>query len=62
MSIKDYRLKVSLTQEEVARALDIVLNHYQKIEKGKTTPNVKIGLKLAKILKADPYDLFPIDD
>lgn len=62
MSIKDYRLRNNLTQEEVARALNIVLNHYQKIEYGKTIPNVKIGLKLARILEVDPYELFPVDD
>lgn len=61
MTIKDYRIQNNYTQESLARALDITLNHYQKIEYGKSIPNVLIGLNMAKLLKVDPYTLFNIE-
>lgn len=33
MSLKEYRIKVGLTQEEVARATGILLRTYQNIER-----------------------------
>lgn len=59
--IKEYRIKNNLTQEAAARALDITLNHYQKIEKGTSTPNVLIGLKMSILFNADPFTLFGIE-
>jgi DNA-binding XRE family transcriptional regulator len=58
MTIKDHRLKCGLTQEFIARALDITLNTYQKIEYGEITPNVLTGLKLAILLKVEPNILW----
>lgn len=61
MTIKEYRNRSNLTQEDVARALDVTLSHYQKIEKGKSIPNVKTGLKMARLYNVDPYELFEVD-
>lgn len=58
--IKEYRIKNNLTQEAVARALDITLNHYQKIEKGTSIPNVHLGLNMSILLNVDPFTLFEI--
>lgn len=60
--IKDYRIKNGYTQEDIARILNVSLRYYQLIEKYKLKPNVYIALKLSKILNADPFDLFPIDN
>ncbi|MFZ5944411.1 MAG: helix-turn-helix transcriptional regulator [Bacillota bacterium] len=59
--IKQLRQEKGLTQETLAKELNITLRHFQNIENGKTTPSVIIGLKIAKILGCDPYDLFIID-
>lgn len=58
MSIKNTRILRGLTQEEVARQLYISLYYYQKIEKGKSLPNVVLGLQLALLLDANPFELF----
>lgn len=58
MNIKELRNKVGYTQEDIARLLDITLYYYQRIESGKSLPNIKIGLKLSKILKVDPFKLW----
>lgn len=55
------RTNRNLTQEEIASQLGITLRYYQMIEKRKSIPNVKTGLRLAKILHIDPYILFLID-
>ena len=60
MNIKEKRLEKKITQEEIARLLDITLRAYQNIEKGKCTTNIRTGLHLAKILDIDPYELFPL--
>lgn len=60
--IKDYRIKNGYTQEDIARILNVSLRYYQLIKKYKLKLNVYIALKLSKILNADPFDLFPIDN
>jgi len=60
MSIKNTRILRGLTQEEVARKLYISLYYYQKIEKGKSIPNVVLGLQLALLLNANPFELFDV--
>ena len=62
MKIRYYRKLRGLTQEEIARLLNISLNHYYRIEKGKSLPNVVVGLKLAVILNIDPYILWEIKE
>ena len=60
--IKKQRISIGFTQEIVAQKLGISLRHYQNIENFKTKPNIIIGLKLALILKCDPYLLFNIKE
>lgn len=59
--IIDQRKKLNLTQEQVANIVGITLSYYYKIEKGISVPNVIIGLKIAKVLKADPFALFDVN-
>ena len=56
--IKDLRIKHQLTQEDMAKKLNISLRHYQNIELGKVTTNVKTALSIAKILNSTVEDLF----
>jgi putative transcriptional regulator len=59
--LKEYRTLKQLSQEEVARQVDISLSHYQRIEKGKNLPTIIIGLKIAKLFEVDPYKLFGVE-
>lgn len=62
MRISYYRRKAGLTQENLARMLNISLNHYYRIEKEKALPNVIVGLKMSIILKVDPFVLWEITE
>lgn len=59
MTIKQARLKKGYSQEYLARLLNISLRTYQKIEaNGSYLPNVKTGLKIARLLEVSPYELW----
>ncbi len=60
--LKKIRLSLSISQEELARKLDISLRHYQNIEQEKSIPNIYTALKLCKILKIDPFELWNIEN
>lgn len=49
------RLLRGLRQEDVANAVGITTGHYNKIENGISTPNVKIGVMIADALGEDPH-------
>ncbi len=59
-NLKEYRLKVGLTQRELAKKLgfsnEVSLCHW---EQGKNIPNLINLFKLCRILNVSPIDLFP---
>lgn len=57
--VKYYRIKKKLTQEEVARQLNISLRQFQNIESGKNATNIYTAIKLSKLLGTNVYSLFP---
>lgn len=58
MKLLDARLSKGRTQEDLARAADISLAHYQKIEKGKSIPGVDIAILICDELEVeDPRDI-----
>lgn len=56
--LKTARQRLKYSQEDVARLCGISLRQYQNIEHGKCQPRIHVGLRLALILKCDPYYLF----
>lgn len=61
-SVYHARIKLGLTQEEAAEALDISTRWYQEIETGKALPSTMLTLKIfaffeidGKLLKEDVY-------
>lgn len=50
-----------MTQEELARILNISLRSYQNIENDKQIPNVITTLKLAKLLNTTVENLYILD-
>ncbi len=50
LNIKEYRKKRLLTQEEIAKKLNITWRYYQKIESGSKIPSVDLLYKIKKIL------------
>ena len=53
------RLKLGLTQKQVAAQLGVTDAFYGMIECGKRTPRLAMAFEIARVLKAKVPDLFP---
>ncbi|NLO97003.1 MAG: helix-turn-helix transcriptional regulator [Peptococcaceae bacterium] len=60
--MKDLRKKNKLTQLELAKKLQITVQHYQQVETGTTPPNLKILSKLCEIFDVHPSYFFAKKD
>lgn len=58
--VQRYRVKRSLTQEELAQKLGVTRQTIIAIEKGSYAPSVILALKLAKVFKTKVEELFQI--
>jgi len=57
--LRDRRLELGMTQEEVALELGMSIHQYQRYEYGETklsNSRMKIGLRICAILELDPYE------
>lgn len=57
MKLVEARNNKGLTQEQVSRAINVSLKHYQNIEHGITAPTVNIALHICEVLGVDPRDI-----
>lgn len=57
-NIKQFRVREGLTQEELAKKINISRQMVGLIENNKTIPSVEIALKLSKVLKEPVENLF----
>ncbi|SDP70412.1 putative transcriptional regulator [Streptococcus sp. NLAE-zl-C503] len=57
-NIKQFRVREGLTQEELAKKINISRQMVGLIENNKTIPSVEIALKLSKVLKEPIERLF----
>lgn len=57
MLFKEYRLKLGLTQEELAEKIDITWRQMQRIEKGKSIPSIHTLKKLIIVLNISNEDI-----
>lgn len=55
--IKEYRIKNSFSQEELAEKMDISWRHLQRLEHNESKTTVKTLKKLIKILKISDEDI-----
>ncbi len=51
-----------ITQEELAKALEVSRQTIHAIEKGKFNPSVKLALKIARFFKCQVEDLFYLEE
>ncbi len=56
--LKEARLKVKLTQAEVANLAGIHVNYYARCERGKENPSFEVLQGIMKALKIKSLDLF----
>ncbi len=56
--LRQKRIQLSYTQEQIADLLNISRAYYTQIELGNRTPSPKVAQKLAKILEIEWTDFF----
>ena len=65
LTLQRLRLKLGLTQEEVAYTAGITRSHYQQLEKGRSAPETAANpslytlASLARVLNVEVSDLLP---
>lgn len=55
--IKEYRLKMGLTQEQLAEKLDISTRHLQRIEANICSTKIEMLIKIIQVLKIEDNDV-----
>jgi len=58
-NIKKARLKLNLTQAEVAEKAGIHTNYFARIERGEENPSIDIIENIAKALKVKSSEILP---
>lgn len=58
-TLREHRETRGLTQWDVAKAVDIHLNRYGRMEKGVTPPSYQEGVRLGAFFGLEPGALFP---
>ncbi len=56
--IKEFRAKYGLTQEELARKVDVRRETIVFLEQGRYNPSLELAHKVAKVLKAKIEEIF----
>ncbi len=59
--IREYRAKLGLTQEELARKVGVRRETIVFLEQGKYNPSLKLAHDVARVLKAKIEELFVFD-
>ena len=57
-TIRVYRYKRALTQEQIARIIGVRTATINTIENGKTVPNLRVAMRLARFFKVPVDQLF----
>ena len=58
--LRERRLELGLTQEEIATELGMSVHQYQRYEYGESTlsnTRMKIGLRICAVLELDPFEV-----
>ena len=55
--IREYRLKMGLTQEQLAEKLDISTRHLQRIETNICSTKIEMLIKIIQVLKIEDKDI-----
>lgn len=61
-NVQKYRTKSKITQEDLAKAVDVTRQTIIAIEKGNYTPSVLLALKIAKYFNTTVDKLFTIGE
>ncbi len=61
-NIKYYRKKLNLTQEDVAKKLNVTRQTINVIENNKYNPSLELAIKLSRLLEVTVEALFTLDE
>lgn len=61
-SLREYRTRKNLTQEETAQRVGVTRQTIIAMEKGNYVPSVLLALKLARTFECTVEELFYVDD
>ena len=56
--LKEYRNYLHLTQKELASKAKVPLRSYQSYEQGERLPNIKVALRISKVLETSLSELW----
>ncbi len=59
-TIKNTRLKLNMTREELANRADISANSLRELEHGKVIPTISLAREIAKILNSKIEKIFKL--
>lgn len=62
MLLRNRRLELGLTQQQVADKAKIQLRQYQRVESGERhirSASIRMALAICAVLKINPYEFFP---
>jgi putative transcriptional regulator len=60
--IKEYRVKLNITQEKLAEMVDVRRETIIFLEKGKYNPSLRLAYNISKALQTSIDELFIFDD
>jgi putative transcriptional regulator len=60
--IRDYRVKHSLTQDELAQAVGVSRQSIISIERGRYTPSLYLALRFAQFFQCSTDELFKLNE
>lgn len=61
-NVKVYRKEKKMTQELLAKEIDVSRRTIVSLEKGNYMPSLLLALKIAKVLNQDINDLFKLEE
>lgn len=56
--LKEFRKKSKISQEELAKSVNVSVRHIAFIESGGRTPSLDLAFKIAKVLNGRVDDIF----
>lgn len=60
--IKEYRARLDMTQEDLAKKVGVRRETIVHMEKGKYNPSLKLAFDIARVLDATVEDIFSYND
>ncbi|UCF04074.1 MAG: helix-turn-helix transcriptional regulator [bacterium] len=61
-NVRELRKQADLTQEELARALDVSRQTIISIERGRYIPSLPLALRIARFFKSSTDEMFSLEE